>query len=56
MSYIDIIIKNIYEQIAPSLQKLFEDYKVGKDHDISHAVLVMNNCKNAILESTLIYT
>jgi len=51
MSYIDIIIKNIYEQIAPSLQKLFEDYKVGKDHDISHAVLVMNNCKNAILES-----
>ena len=48
---IDIILKNIHEQIAPPLQKLFEDHKVGKDHDISHALLVINNCKNAILES-----
>ena len=47
----DNIIKDIYEKIVPPLKKLFEDHKVGKDHDISHALLVMNNCKNAILES-----
>lgn len=47
----DNIIKDIYEKIVPPLKKLFEDHNVGKDHDISHALLVMNNCKNAILES-----
>ena len=51
MSKIDVILKNIHEIIVPPLQKLFEEHNVSKDHDISHALLVMNNCKNAILES-----